>query len=225
MPGHINKMQFVAERPGDYFGECAEFCGASHAWMRFKIKVVPQENFDAWVKAWRTPPADGNPDTADVVDAPAAFGACLACHRINGTNATFAGQGMAALSGYLAEPIGSNEAVARSEQDNPEAIASSVVVGGPGPNLTLLGCRDTIGAGILENTPQNIETWLKHTDEVKEGVYMPNYYKQGSINDEQVTELANYLSNLKPAGGCPESGMPIGGMIPSGTPVATNEGQ
>jgi cytochrome c oxidase subunit 2 len=204
MPGHVDKLQFVAEKPGEYYGECAEFCGAAHAWMRFKVKIVPQENFDAWVAAWRTPPADANPQTADVVDVPAAFGACLACHRINGTNATFAGVGMSAISGY------------RDQDGN--------IVPGPGPNLTLLACRDTIGAGILENTPQNIETWLKHTDEVKEGVYMPNYYKQG-LKDEQVAELVKYLSSLKPAGGCPDDGFPLGGTVPSGTPVAANQGQ
>ena len=42
MPGHSNKLQFTADRVGDYFGECAEFCGSAHAWMRFKVKVVPQ---------------------------------------------------------------------------------------------------------------------------------------------------------------------------------------
>jgi cytochrome c oxidase subunit 2 len=193
MPGHDNKLQFTAERVGDYYGECAEFCGSAHAWMRFKVKVVPQENFDAWVAAWRTPPVDGNPDTPDVVDAPAAFGACLACHRVNGTNATFAGQGMPVTSGYR----------------DPE---TGEVIAGPGPNLTLLACRDTIGAGILENTPENLEKWLKHTDEVKEGVYMPNYYKQG-MTDEQIAQVVDWLSNLKPAGGCPDANLPVGSLL------------
>lgn len=222
MPGHDNKMQFTADRPGEYYGECAEFCGGSHAWMRFKVKVVPQEEFDAWVAAWRTPPADGNAETADVVDAPAAFGACLACHRINGTNAVVAGQGMSAMSGYLSEPIGSNQVDEDTAEDAEVGATEYQVVGGPGPNLTLLGCRDTIGAGILKNTPENIETWLKQTETVKEGVWMPNYYTQGSINDEQVTELADYLSSLKPAEGCPGAGLPVGGTIPAASPVAAS---
>ena len=193
MPGHDNKLQFTAERVGDYYGECAEYCGSAHAWMRFKVKVVPQENFDAWVAAWRTPPVDGNPETADVVDVPASFGACLACHRVNGTNAVIAGQGMPYTSGYR----------------DPE---TQEIVPGPGPNLTLMACRDTIGAGILENTPENLEKWLKHTDEVKEGVYMPNYYKQG-MTDEQITEVVDWLSNLKPAGGCPDANQPVGSLL------------
>jgi cytochrome c oxidase subunit II len=185
LPGHINQLEFTADKVGDYFGECAEFCGASHAWMRFKVKVVPQAEFDAWVNAWRTPPAyDGNPATADVHEAPAAFGVCLVCHNINGTNAKIAKSGLGS---------------------NPYGI-------GAGPNLTLVGCRDTIGAGILLNNEQDIETWLKHTDEVKAGVYMPNYYKAGQINDQQVADLAKYLTSLKPAGGCPAP-VPVGGVI------------
>jgi cytochrome c1 len=100
-------------------------------------------------------------------------------------------------------------------------------VPGPGPNLTLFGCRDTIGAGLLVNNKENLERWLKQTDEVKEGVYMPNYYEQGQISDDQVVELADYLSNLKPAEGCPEAGLPVGGELApargAGTPVAAAE--
>jgi len=232
MPGHDNKMQFVAEREGDYFGECAEFCGSAHAWMRFKVKIVSQEAFDAWVEAWRTPPADQNAETADVTEAPAAFGVCLACHQINGTNATIAPEGMPAISGYLQRPANTDEADIDAAEDAETNATSYEVVAGPGPNLTLLACRDTIGAGLLKNTPENIERWLKQTDEVKEGVYMPNYYTQGQLTDEQVTELATYLSSLKPAGGCPDAGLPVGGELPpigiaaspvAATPVAATE--
>ncbi|HEU0116438.1 MAG TPA: cytochrome c oxidase subunit II [Thermomicrobiales bacterium] len=192
MPGHVNQLEFTADKVGDYFGECAEFCGASHAWMRFKVKVVPQAEFDAWVNDWRTPPQyDGNPATKDVHEVPAAFGVCLVCHNINGTNAKIAKSGLGS---------------------NPDGI-------GAAPNLTMLGCRDTIGAGILLNNEQDIETWLKHTDEVKAGVYMPNYYKAGQINDQQVAALAKYLTSLKPPGGCPQPG-PVGGVIaPAATPA------
>ena len=205
IPGHDNPLQFVASTPGDYFGECAEFCGAAHAWMRFKVKVVPEENFDAWVTAWRTPPAsDANPETADVMEAPPSFGACLACHNISGTNANIAQQGIAANSGYL----------------DPE---SDEVIRGPGPNLTLLACRDTIGAGVLENTPENLERWLKQTDQVKEGVYMPNYYTMDpGLTDEQVDELVAYLQSLKPADGCPDEGLLVGGVMPAGEVEATD---
>lgn len=183
MPGHNNRLQFTADTVGEFYGECAEFCGGAHAWMRFKVLVVPPAEFDAWVTAMRQPPAsDANPETGDVAEAPPAFGVCLVCHNINGTNAQIAKTGLAA---------------------NPYSL-------GAGPDLTLLACRDTIAAGLLENTPENIAEWLKHTDEVKDGVYMPNYYAQGQIDDAAVAELVQYLTSLKPAGGCPED-PPVGG--------------
>lgn len=198
IPGRKNRLQFDARTVGEYFGECAEFCGAAHAWMRFKVKIVPQEDFDAWVTAWRTPPTmDGNPDTADVMEVPASFGACLACHRVSGTNAQVAGEGLTVNPGYV-DPL------------------TREPVPGPGPNLTLLACRDTIAAGLLENNPENMERWLKQTDEVKEGVYMPNYYKLG-LTDEQIAELVTYLESLAPEGGCPTDGLPLGGAVDPAT--------
>ena len=184
-PGHDNRLGFRTGEPGEFWGLCAEFCGSAHAWMRFKVQVVPQAEFDAWVDAWRTPPAfDSKPETADVAEAPAAFGTCLACHNVNGTNAR------AARTGIEAQP-------------------NSL---GAGPNLTLLACRDFIGAGVLENTEDGLRTWLKHTNDVKEGVYMPNYYENGTIDDAQVEELVSYLRSLQPAGGCPAE-YPVGGEI------------
>jgi cytochrome c oxidase subunit 2 len=186
MPGHQNQLQFSADTVGEYFGECAEFCGAAHAWMRFKVLVVPPEEFDAWVEAWRSPPPieDANPDTPEVVDVPPAFGVCLACHQVNGTNATLAPEG------FGTNPV-------------PDT-------GNPGPNLTLLACRDFIGAGILVNTEENLRTWLMETDNVKEGVYMPNYFEAGDITEEQVDQLVDFLMRLEPEGGCPPR-PPLGG--------------
>ena len=52
-----------------------------------------------------------------------------------------------------------------------------------------------------------------NTDQVKEGVYMPNYYETGQLGenpDQAVADLVDYLSRLAPAGGCPED-PPVGG--------------
>ena len=56
MPGHINELAFQADNVGTYFGECAEFCGDSHAWMRFQVIVEPQDQFDSWVAAYNQGP-------------------------------------------------------------------------------------------------------------------------------------------------------------------------
>ena len=50
IPNNDNKMWFQAYAPGEFFGQCAEFCGVSHANMRFKVVAVPRPEFDAWLQ-------------------------------------------------------------------------------------------------------------------------------------------------------------------------------
>ena len=61
MPGHNNTLSITATEAGTYYGECAEFCGAQHAWMRFTIIAQPEDEFYAWVNAQRV----GNPATTN----------------------------------------------------------------------------------------------------------------------------------------------------------------
>jgi cytochrome c oxidase subunit 2 len=73
-----------------------------------------------------------------------------------------------------------------------------------GPNLSLFGCRTTIAAGVLPNTPENLAKWLHDPRSVKPGVYMGEVIQKGTLTDEQVDELVKYLESLTPADGCPE---------------------
>lgn len=49
VPGRENRFRVVTKDPGEFHGQCAEFCGTDHAIMRFSVRVVPREDFDAWV--------------------------------------------------------------------------------------------------------------------------------------------------------------------------------
>ena len=51
VPNHPNTMWILAEKPGEYYGQCAEFCGVAHANMRFRVIAHPQEEFDTWLTA------------------------------------------------------------------------------------------------------------------------------------------------------------------------------
>jgi len=51
VPGRLNETWFKAERPGVYFGQCSELCGARHAYMPIAIEVVSPTRFAAWVAA------------------------------------------------------------------------------------------------------------------------------------------------------------------------------
>ena len=48
VPGQINELTFVATVPGMYPGQCAEFCGLSHANMRFRTFVDSPDDFAKW---------------------------------------------------------------------------------------------------------------------------------------------------------------------------------
>jgi cytochrome c oxidase subunit II len=49
IPGVHNSIEVTPNKTGEFVGHCAEFCGTNHAAMNFKVKVVPQSEFDQWV--------------------------------------------------------------------------------------------------------------------------------------------------------------------------------
>jgi cytochrome c oxidase subunit 2 len=48
-PGQLHETWAKVDRPGVYFGQCSELCGARHAYMPIAIEVVPPAQFAAWV--------------------------------------------------------------------------------------------------------------------------------------------------------------------------------
>jgi cytochrome c oxidase subunit II len=51
VPGRLNEKQLIIEKPGVYFGQCSELCGARHGYMPIAVEALPPEKFAAWVKA------------------------------------------------------------------------------------------------------------------------------------------------------------------------------
>ena len=48
-PGHLNETWVKVDRPGVYFGQCSELCGARHGYMPIAVEVVPEAQFAAWI--------------------------------------------------------------------------------------------------------------------------------------------------------------------------------
>nr|QUO98689.1 cytochrome c oxidase subunit II [Hyphessobrycon amandae] len=48
MPGRLNQTGFIAARPGIYYGQCSEICGANHSFMPIVVEAVPLEYFENW---------------------------------------------------------------------------------------------------------------------------------------------------------------------------------
>lgn len=173
----FNYLHFTIREPGVYRGQCAEFCGQSHALMGVRVVAEPEADFNAWLADWSAASA-----AATTGDVPASEGAvsqdvradlielgrqtfhasaCLACHAIQGTNA----------------------------------------VGRLGPNLTLLGRRSSL-VGWLENNPENLARWITAPQSIKPGAKMPGVAEGGgdfpptNLSEEQVRAVSEYLFSL-----------------------------
>ncbi|WP_142848419.1 cytochrome c oxidase subunit II [Telmatospirillum sp. J64-1] len=87
IPGRLNRMVIQADEPGEYRGQCAEFCGEQHALMAFMLVAQPPEEYAAWLEAQARPaPEPEDPFLARGRDAFLDAG-CGTCHRVRGTTA------------------------------------------------------------------------------------------------------------------------------------------
>lgn len=53
IPGQTNYMSVEPTKVGTYMGKCAELCGEYHSMMLFEVKVVEQDEYDAYIKSLR----------------------------------------------------------------------------------------------------------------------------------------------------------------------------
>ena len=83
LPGTRNHLRLLARRSGSYDGQCAEFCGVEHAWMRIRVVVQSQAEFDSWLAAQRLPAATKGGEGEHVF----LSNICVNCHTITGTAA------------------------------------------------------------------------------------------------------------------------------------------
>ncbi len=63
-----------------------------------------------------------------------------------------------------------------------------------GPDLSHLGSRLTIGAGLLENTEENLARFISHSGLLKPGSQMPAY---ADLSTQELSELARWLKALQ----------------------------
>jgi len=49
VPGRLQQTWFRAEKEGWFYGQCSELCGRNHAFMPIAVRVVSQDEYDAWV--------------------------------------------------------------------------------------------------------------------------------------------------------------------------------
>ena len=147
VPANIREMKISTDEPGYYLGQCAEFCGLSHANMRFAVRALPPDEFDTYLAEQQEPAELQTEGLAAEGQELFTTAGCNACHIIDG---------------YPDGGTVDGEPLAQSEQ--PQRI---------GPNLTHLQSRDFF-ASFVEMTDENLAAWLADPQRVKPGSQMPN---------------------------------------------------
>jgi cytochrome c oxidase subunit 2 len=123
VPNRVHLLSMEADEPGEYWGQCAEFCGLSHANMRMRVIALSAEDWDRWVANQQQPAAD--PEGEEALAGQEQFaGLCASCHEVRG------------LTDEDGEPVVAN--------------ATTQVVSGIAPNLTHLMSRTTFAGGSFD---------------------------------------------------------------------------
>ena len=86
VPGHENHLWFTPTeaRAEPYLAQCAEFCGLSHANMRFRVFVSETPAFETWAKAVKTDRIAPSADLAKAGEQQFTTSGCIACHTVQG---------------------------------------------------------------------------------------------------------------------------------------------
>ncbi len=200
VPNRVQPLRMEADEPGEYWGQCTEFCGLSHANMRMRVVALSEADWDRWVQNQLLPGT--TPQTEAQKAGQATFVAqCARCHQVNG------------LVGADGEPAIPN--------------AATQVVAGAVPNLTHLLSRTTFAGAAFDlkkpecTNPQEytdrfptgtsdeclnrnqLERWLRNAPAMKPMYLTPE--DDGRVRgmpalgltEAQIDDLVAYLSTLK----------------------------
>lgn len=227
-------------------GFCAEFCGASHANMRFRTFTVTPAEFEQWLAhqkqpaLFQGPPPAATPAPAAATAAASGAPVVLAANTQGGAPAAaaappqvpvwvFPAEKLTAEFGYTIPktplPAGLTFDEATLAQGDAErgrqtysrstCIGCHVITGNPmsmgpvGPNLTHIGSRHTIGAGLYPNDAKHLAYWIKSAPHMKPGSIMPtmgkgltdpvrkNVVTMGGLSDAEIADIVAYLRALK----------------------------
>jgi cytochrome c oxidase subunit 2 len=87
IPGRINHTQLRVDHAGVFTGMCAEFCGLEHAKMALTVVAEPEDQFESWLEASRSPAPEPSDELTRRGRDVFLNGTCKMCHAISGTDA------------------------------------------------------------------------------------------------------------------------------------------
>ncbi len=168
IPGRTNFIWMQADEPGLYRGQCTEFCGVQHALMSLLVVALTEEEFAAWAarrSSNGTAPETGSDvATRSLADDPVA---------------------LEGLNVFVREGCGACHAIA--------GVSRPRAAGSPGPDLTDLAQRRTLGALTVTNDREHLTAWIRDPHQFKPGVRMPSH----RMDDRELHALVTYLETLR----------------------------
>lgn len=200
VPGRINYMTIEADEPGDYSGQCAEYCGLSHANMRLRVIAYSPDDFEDWVTNQQRPAVAA--PTTTTTTAPA-------------TTTTTAGDGETAAAATTSTASAEEETPVGEDPELDQANGAALFIakgcsgchtingleganGKLAPDLTHLYARTTFAGAVFDLNNRNLRRWLRNPPEMKpmnpdNGMGMPNL----GLTEDEITQLIAYLETLK----------------------------
>lgn len=85
IPNKTNTIVFTPREPGLYLGQCAEFCGDSHALMKMRLIAHSPEGYREWLRNEASPAMEPADSSVALGKKLVTQGACAGCHQIKGT--------------------------------------------------------------------------------------------------------------------------------------------
>ena len=201
VPGRTHPWVIEASETGRFMGQCTEFCGLSHAYMRMYAVVLEPAEWEEWVQGQlvdATPLSEGDPG----YEGQEVFLAnCANCHVVNGVTDTN-------LDGV---PDGTGDYAGAN-------TITSALVAGAAPNLTHVAGRTTFAGSIFdlyENRAKyvpylevaergdlnrgDLEAWIRNAPEQKandpDGARGMTAFP--GLTDGDIDALVEYLMTLR----------------------------
>lgn len=207
-PNRRNLLWLKADKPGYFWGQCAEYCGDSHAVMRFRVIALSPKDYADWLQQQQALGREVALKPSDAAK-PAAQVAALRAFRANeaGVSAKFDLDPLKSWQSKQLPEKGEDSAlIAQGRQlfasktcNACHTVRGHGAMGVQGPDLTHIGARSTIAAGLLENNSEQLRRWLRDPESVKPGNKMAKAYRDNKItlSDAEQVALVAYLESLK----------------------------
>jgi cytochrome c oxidase subunit 2 len=109
VPGRINEMKIKTDTPGTYLGQCAEYCGLSHANMRFRVIAESPDDYAAWLAGQREGPTVPIADAGEAETLFQETFQCTNCHTTEDSSISVYGPNLTHLASRTTFASGSFE--------------------------------------------------------------------------------------------------------------------